>query len=550
MTQSTNLTAAPRGASNRRTAHTSRYLLATTALTLIFSPALTEALPTGGSVSSGSASISNSVNTTTITQTSNDAVINWTGFNTTSGQTVKFNDPNASSITLNRISGSATSFSGNLLSNGNVWLINPQGIAFNKGSNVNVNGLLATTSAITDANFMAGKYNFTPGGGAAGASVTNAGNITVAQAGLAALASPNVSNSGTITASLGRVNLGAGDSYTVDLYGDGLINLAASSAVTAEALKNTGTLNASGGSIVLTAAQASNVVDSLVNLDGALNASNVNATNKGGDIEYGATNSGTTGVSVTASGNVKVENTSINSNGGNITLSGAGSSGNNDGVDLVSATLNAAGGDISVSGKGINSGSGIYANKSTISSTGIGSVTLTGTSTGPSNAYGIDTNNTSVSTGTGALTATGTDEYSVGSDTGFSDTGGMFNSNTGAITLKGSSTVASGNVTDLALNGTKVTSNTGKISLTGTDASSNNTSQGVLLNNDLINSTGAGVLVGGIAISGTSAGIGINANNGTISTVDGNVTFTSPDQTEINRTSLISFGEGKFIYNK
>jgi filamentous hemagglutinin family protein len=248
--------------------HHRKLLLATTAIIAII-PAFSNALPTGGSVSSGTASISTSGSTTTVNQSSSKAVINWTGFNTTNGQTVNFSDQQGSaSITLNRVSGGATTFDGSLTSNGSVWVINPNGVLIGSTGKVSTAGFLATTSNITDSNFMNGTYNFTPGGGSVGATVSNAGNITVAGAGLAALVAPNVANSGTISAKAGTITLASGDIFTVDLADDGLINLAASPAMKQQGLANTGTLNATGGSVVFTAAQASNVLDNLINLDG------------------------------------------------------------------------------------------------------------------------------------------------------------------------------------------------------------------------------------------------------------------------------------------
>jgi filamentous hemagglutinin family protein len=272
-------------------------LLLTTALALTLSPAFSSALPTGGSVSQGTATISSTSTQTTVTQTTPKSVVNWTGFNTSSGQTVQFNDPSPSSIALNRVSGSATSFDGTLNSNGNVWVINPSGIVIGPTGTVNAAGFLATTSNISDANFMAGTYNFNPGGGPASATVTNEGAITVANLGLAALVAPNVANSGTITGKAGNITLDSGDIYTVDLAGDGLINLAAGITMTQQSISNTGTLNVTTGPLFLpsggnyntvniTAAAASKVLDSLINLDGIIEADSLNV--QGNNVDVGA----------------------------------------------------------------------------------------------------------------------------------------------------------------------------------------------------------------------------------------------------------------------
>src|SRR5579872_6146267 len=136
------------------------------------------ALPTGGTVVGGSATISSSGSTMTINQTSNSAIINWNTFNVGSGGTVRINMPTANSVELDRVTGNLgpSQIFGHLSSNGIVFLVNPNGILFGKGSQVNVGGLLATTSSISDKNFMAGNYTFQHGSNPA-VSIINFGNI-------------------------------------------------------------------------------------------------------------------------------------------------------------------------------------------------------------------------------------------------------------------------------------------------------------------------------------------------------------------------------------
>ena len=89
------------------------------------------ALPTGGEVAAGSASISGSAGSTTINQTTQNVSINWQSFNIGKGETVNFAQPNSSAIALNRVLGSdPSSILGNLNANGKVFLINPNGVLF------------------------------------------------------------------------------------------------------------------------------------------------------------------------------------------------------------------------------------------------------------------------------------------------------------------------------------------------------------------------------------------------------------------------------------
>jgi filamentous hemagglutinin family protein len=92
-----------------------------------------------------------------ITQNANAAIFNWASFNITPGNTVQFIQPSSSSVALNRIfDPNVTTISGNLIANGQIYLINPNGILFGSGANVNVAGLIASTSNISDQRITAG----------------------------------------------------------------------------------------------------------------------------------------------------------------------------------------------------------------------------------------------------------------------------------------------------------------------------------------------------------------------------------------------------------
>jgi filamentous hemagglutinin family protein len=167
------------------------------------------ALPTGGQVAAGSASITQSANRIDVTQSSQKAILNWQSFNIGSAAQVNFAQPNASAVALNRVlSSDPSAIFGKLTANGQVFLVNQSGVLFGAGSRVDVGGLVASTMNVTDADFMANRYKFTSGSGSNGeGSVLNLGNITAAQGGYVALLSPEVRNEGIISASLGQVVL-------------------------------------------------------------------------------------------------------------------------------------------------------------------------------------------------------------------------------------------------------------------------------------------------------------------------------------------------------
>src|SRR5215469_16025607 len=173
-------------------------------LSLVVVSMAANAQPSGGAVVAGQAQISASGATTLINQTSAKAIINWQSFSVAPGSAVQFNQPNSSAITLNRVTGtSASAIDGAIRANGQVWLLNPNGLLFGSGSTINVGGLLATTSDIADQDFLAGRYNFSATSGKG--SITNAGSITAS--GSVVLSSPNVTNKGLIAANAGHVVL-------------------------------------------------------------------------------------------------------------------------------------------------------------------------------------------------------------------------------------------------------------------------------------------------------------------------------------------------------
>ena len=136
-----------RGKSGSKATTTPAYIAQAIASVLIAACVLPAAaiglntLPTGGQVSAGAASISSTANTLTVNQSSQRAAINWQSFSVGSGATVNFVQPNASSVILNRVVGNEQSvIAGALNANGQVFLLNSNGVLFTGGSSVNVGG--------------------------------------------------------------------------------------------------------------------------------------------------------------------------------------------------------------------------------------------------------------------------------------------------------------------------------------------------------------------------------------------------------------------------
>ncbi|HMB42980.1 MAG TPA: filamentous hemagglutinin N-terminal domain-containing protein [Luteimonas sp.] len=224
----------------------------------------------GGVVAGGNATIANNGPNTTITQTTANVVINWDSFSIGSGETVQFVQPDSNSVALNRVIGTDPSvILGNLSSNGKVFILNPNGILFGAGSSVNVGGLVATTMGITDADFMAGHYAFT---GAGPGAIVNKGRINATDGGYVALMGRSVSNQGVISARLGTVALAAGEDVTLDVAGDGLLNVSVSRGAVKALVDNGGMIQADGGHVLLTAQAAGDLLDTVVNNTGVIQA--------------------------------------------------------------------------------------------------------------------------------------------------------------------------------------------------------------------------------------------------------------------------------------
>jgi len=273
-------------------------------------PAL--ALPEGATVVNGQVVMSQPSASNLQIQASNGAIINWQKFSIGVGQTTQFVQPSASSAVLNRVVGPDISqLAGQLKANGQVFLINPNGIIIGSAARIDTNSFVASTLNISDADFLAGKLKFAEG--ASAGRISNAGSITAGPGGSIALIAPDIDNTGIIRAPDGNILLAAGrklEITSMDLDGvsfeiqaptDVALNLgkllAENGAVRAFAgsLRNSGEVRATslaldaGGSIVLSG--SSNVTltsGSVVEASGA-SGGTVVVQSSGGTASVGGT---------------------------------------------------------------------------------------------------------------------------------------------------------------------------------------------------------------------------------------------------------------------
>jgi filamentous hemagglutinin family protein len=238
---------------------------------------LVSASPTDGVVTSGTASISQTANSTTITQSSNKASINWQSFSVKPNETVNFVQPNSSSVTLNRVVGVTQSLiEGTINANGQVFLLNPNGIVFSKGSSVNVGGLVASTLKLSDEDFQAGNYSLS---GNSTNSILNLGTITANQNGYVVLAGKTVSNEGLIKATLGDIHLVGASQVSLNINGNSLIKLTIDKGILDSLVENKGIIQANGGEVYLTTQALDTVLNGVVNNTGIIEANSIDTHN-------------------------------------------------------------------------------------------------------------------------------------------------------------------------------------------------------------------------------------------------------------------------------
>ncbi|MJR82393.1 filamentous hemagglutinin, partial [Salmonella enterica subsp. enterica] len=296
-------------------------------------------LPTGGQIVVGQGSISSNGNTMTITQGSQKLGTNWNTFDIAQGNRVVFVQPGSSAVALNRVvgGGGASQIMGSLTSNGQVFLLNPNGVLVGKTGQVNTAGFVASTQAISDSDFAKGNITLRNAGSG---SIINQGNLSSAPGGYVVLSGAQVTNQGTITTPGGRTVMAAADQVTLSLDGTGLTGVSVNGAVVNALVKNQGLIMAGNGQVQLTARGQDMLLSEAVNNSGIIRAQGI--SQQGGSIVLDGGDSGV----VTQAGTLDVSSTT--GQGGKVTLEGqnihltAGS--------LINATGQSGGGQVYAGG--------------------------------------------------------------------------------------------------------------------------------------------------------------------------------------------------------
>ena len=282
-------------------------------------------------MAAGAASIGQSGNTLTVTQTSQRAVVNWNSFDVGSSAKVEFKQPNAAASTLNRVTGaSASMINGAVNANGQVIFVNPNGIVFGSGAEVNAAGVVATTMNIADSEYMSGSNTLKFKGNGQG-QIVNQGKIKVNDLnGYIALMAPQVINEGVMIARMSGANsvaLVAGQSVTLT-FGDGqLIDVNVDASVVNALISNKRLIKTEGGQVIIAANSVSDLKASVINNTGTISASAISSS--GGKIRLTGDTVTQAGV-ISANGGLAAKSSTSktpqvvekSANGGQITLQG------------------------------------------------------------------------------------------------------------------------------------------------------------------------------------------------------------------------------------
>lgn len=260
-----------------------RTWLAMTSAALVSGLAHAE-LPSGGVIVGGTGNISQSGSVMTINQGSQRMTADWQSFSIGAGNTVNFVQPSASAVALNRVLGNDVSvIQGALRANGQVFLVNPNGVLFTPTAQVNVGSIVASTLQISTSDFMVGNYRLDSNAGVSlsGSSIVNQGNIQAAQGGAVALIAGKVVNTGSLSAPQGNVLMGAGAQVTLDLGGP--VKLQVQRGALNALIEQGGVIQADGGVVYLTAQAVGGLSASVINNTGVIEARTL-ATGEQGQI--------------------------------------------------------------------------------------------------------------------------------------------------------------------------------------------------------------------------------------------------------------------------
>ena len=233
---------------------------------------------------------------TVVQQGQQRGIVDWRSFNVGQDHTVRFQQPGASSITLNRVTTrDPSTIAGRITANGQIAIVNQSGVVFAKAHRwTRRPDRSRRQHHQPELHGRADGLRPAPPARRAGREPRHHHR----RRGRASprWSAPQRGQSGIITARLGRVALAGGaETYCLDLAGDGMLAIdvtrrgAQPPPGGGALVTNTGVIDAQGGTILLTAQAASGLVEDLVRASGRISADTDAATGRTGRIAINGT---------------------------------------------------------------------------------------------------------------------------------------------------------------------------------------------------------------------------------------------------------------------
>ena len=220
-------------------------------------------LPTGGNVVTGSVSISqNNSGRMDVSQSSNQAIVNWDTFNVGSSASVHFNQPTSRSSILNNVLSGQSIINGSIFSNGQLILVNPTGILTGPTSAIRSEGAILSTLNLTNQNYLNSTYNFSTN---YNSTLINEGKI---EGEYVALLSPIITNKGTINTNV-ATSLAAGDNLKLSISDSNLLTVSINPSKIKSSINNEGNIKSQNGIVTLKTDIAQSVVDQVIKIENA-----------------------------------------------------------------------------------------------------------------------------------------------------------------------------------------------------------------------------------------------------------------------------------------
>ncbi|MGB0371820.1 MAG: filamentous hemagglutinin N-terminal domain-containing protein [Opitutales bacterium] len=316
---------------------TKRALVYLQTLALIFTsshPVLI-ANPSGATVVYGNAVFNDNGPELTVQQNGQQLIIDWQDFSIDAGEVTRFVQPSTTASALNRVvSGNLSEIYGQLDANGEIFLINPNGVIIGESAQIDAASFTASTLDIENTDFLDGGNRTFRATGTVSGHIINMGRIE-AISGDITLISEVITQSGELIASQGSVDLAAGREVIVQPDSDKRIFISLPS--DEASIDNTGSIEAARAEIV---AAHSNPYALAINQDGVVRATGTQAVN--GEIWLVAD-----GGTVAMTGQLDASN--ADSSGGDILVTGS-QTGIYDGAQIRADGDGADGGQVLIGG--------------------------------------------------------------------------------------------------------------------------------------------------------------------------------------------------------